>query len=67
MPEQQMVDVAHELESKIKIKLIERDMTQVELARLIDEGPQQVNRAIKGDVSPKAREIRSKIARVLNF
>ena len=67
MPEQQIMDIAHKVESDIKIALLKRNMTQVELSHLIGEGPQQVNRAIKGDISPKARKIRLKIARVLDL
>lgn len=67
MPEQQIADMAHEMESNIKIALLKRNMTQVELAKLIGEGPQQVNRAIKGDISPKARRIRSKISKILDL
>lgn len=43
------------------------DMTQAELSRLLNINRQQVNRAIKGDNSPKAIEIRKKIYRVLNM
>lgn len=38
-----------------------------ELSRLLNINRQQVNRAIKGDNSPKAVEIRKKIYRVLNM
>ena len=44
-----------------------RDMTQKELAELIHANPQQLNRAIKGDMTPKSRELREQVARVLNL
>lgn len=67
MPEQQLTELVHKVESDIKTALLKKHMTQVELADLIGENRQQVNRAIKGDISPKARKIRSKIAKVLNL
>lgn len=56
-----------DIEKTIKIKLLERDMTQAELSRLISVNCQQVNRAIKGDNSPKSVAIRKKIYRVLGM
>lgn len=56
-----------EVERSIKIKLLERNMSQVELASLIGENRYQVNRAIKGNNSPRSIEIRKKIYRVLDM
>ena len=67
MPEQQFARVAHDIERSIKIALLNRDMTQKELAELIHANPQQLNRAIKGDMTPKSRELREQVARVLNL
>ncbi|CAJ2232130.1 helix-turn-helix domain-containing protein [Companilactobacillus paralimentarius] len=67
MPEQQFAEYAHEIESTIKIGLLKRNMTQKELAELIHANPQQLNRAIKGDMTPKSRELREQVARVLNL
>jgi Helix-turn-helix. len=67
MPEQQFAEVAHDIERSIKIALLNREMTQKELAELIHANPQQLNRAIKGDMTPKSRELREKVARVLNL
>lgn len=58
---------ALEIKKRIKLALIERDMTQVELAQLINEGQQQLNRAISGDMTPRSLEIRQKIYKVLNI
>ena len=60
-------DAQREIESKIKMHLLERNMSQTELADLIGTSPQWVNRAIKGQNTPKANRIREKIYRVLNI
>lgn len=67
MVEQSLVETAKEVKKQIKLHLLERDMTQVELAELIGEGAIQVNRAISGDMSPKSMNIRKKIYRVLDM
>jgi len=67
MSEQQLANVAHDIERSIKVALLNRDMTQKELAELINANPQQLNRAIKGDMTPKSRELRKQVARVLNL
>lgn len=67
MPEDQIEQTAHEIESSIKIALLKRNMSQVELSQLIGENPSQVNRAIKGGIAPKDKNIRLKIARVLDL
>lgn len=55
------------LKKQIKMKLLEKDMKQVELANLINEGQVQVNRAINGDASPKSKTIRKKIYLILGM
>lgn len=67
MTEQNLMEGAKQITSKIKIGLLERSMSQVELSRLIDESPVQVNRAIHADMSPKSLAIRQKIYRVLDI
>ncbi|MQS88249.1 helix-turn-helix domain-containing protein [Companilactobacillus mishanensis] len=67
MPEQQFAKVAYDIERSIKIALLNRDMTQKELAELIHANPQQLNRAIKGDMTPKSRELRKQIEKVLGI
>lgn len=67
MSEETLVKGALEIKKRIKLALIERDMTQVELAQLINEGQQQLNRAISGDMTPRSLEIRQKIYKVLNI
>ncbi|WP_047999384.1 hypothetical protein [Lactiplantibacillus herbarum] len=67
MTEEKLIVSARAITNKIKIGLLERDMSQVELANLIGEGVQQLNRAIHADMSPKSVEIRQKIYKVLNI
>lgn len=67
MIEEKLIIGAKAITSKIKISLLERGMSQVELAALIGEGVQQLNRAIHADMSPKSVEIRQKIYKVLDI
>lgn len=57
----------NEVEKRIKIELLERGWTQKKLSDLIGENRAMVNRAIKGDTTPRSIEIRSKIFEVLNL
>ena len=65
--EDELKKAAANVELNIKMKLLERGMTQAELSRLLNINRQQVNRAIKGDKSPRSIEIREKIYRVLDM
>lgn len=65
--EQTLERTQRQIEKKIKFALLDRGMTQVELAKLISENPQQLNRAIKGDMSPKSLSLRQKIYKVLGM
>ena len=65
--EQTLEQSAATIEKEIKLRLLERSMSQVELSDLIKENPQSVNRAIKGWTNPKSAEIRKKIYRVLDM
>ena len=67
MSEQQFAKVAYDVERSIKIASLNRDMTQKELAELIHANPQQLNRSIKSDMTPKSRELRKQIAEILNM
>lgn len=55
------------LKTKFKIALIERDMKQVELAKMIGTTPAQVNRALAGNTTPKDIEIQKQAAKILNI
>lgn len=68
MPTEEVFETAQkEIEKKIKVALLERGMTQKQLSDLLKENRQQVNRAIKGDTTPKSAELRRKIYQVLNL
>lgn len=67
MLEDKLIVAAHEVEDQIRDEMRNRHMQQNELAELIGEGSSQLNRAIKGDISPKSVVIRSKIYRVLDI
>ena len=58
---------ALETTKTIKIALMDRGWTQKHLAELMKENVSEVNRAIKGDMTPKSKEIRKKIYEVLNI
>ncbi|MCF6161976.1 MAG: XRE family transcriptional regulator [Furfurilactobacillus sp.] len=67
MTEQDLAAGAAQITESIKIGLLKKHMTQVELANLIGEKPVQLNRAIHVDMSPKSIEIRAKIYKVLDL
>lgn len=67
MTEQNLADGVEAIYTQIKIALFKKHMSQVELAGLINEGPQQLSRAIHGDMQPKSKEIRQKVYRVLDI
>jgi len=61
MSDEKLVSAAKETEKQIKIGLLKLGLQQKELAKVIDEKTPQINRAIKGDISPKSMIIRNKI------
>lgn len=65
--EEALEEKKKEVERKIKFALLDRGMTQKQLSDLINENRQQVNRAIKGDTTPKSKEIRNKIYQLFNI
>ena len=65
--EEALEETKKEVERKIKFALLDRGMTQKQLSDLIKENRQQVNRAIKGDTTPKSKEIRDKIYQLFNI
>lgn len=65
--EEALEETKKEVERKIKFALLDRGMTQKQLSDLINENRQQVNRAIKGDTTPKSKEIRDKIYQLFNI
>lgn len=67
MVEEQLINAAEKINKKIKIALIEKSLSQVDLARALNVGAPQLNRAIKGDLSPKSIEIRKRIYHLLDI
>ncbi|WP_270529266.1 helix-turn-helix transcriptional regulator [Limosilactobacillus vaginalis] len=65
--EQELRKATNDVETAIKERLLRRKMTQTELANLLGTSPQWINRAVKGQNTPKAIEIRKKIYRVLDM
>ena len=61
MSDEKLVLAAKETEKQIKIGLLKLGLQQKELAKVINESTPQINRAIKGDISPKSMVIRNKI------
>ncbi|MCH5463225.1 helix-turn-helix transcriptional regulator [Lactobacillus sp. LC28-10] len=67
MTEEMILNSVRENKKRIKKALLDRDMTQVELSKLLDVNPQVLNRAVQGDMSPRSLEIRHSINRVLGL
>ncbi|NVY95929.1 XRE family transcriptional regulator [Lactobacillus sp. DCY120] len=67
MSDQQLLEAAEEVEIQMKVALLTHRITQREMAKMLHTGPQQVNRAIKGDMSPKSRRIRKQMKKILNI
>ena len=67
MSEEQLEKAARAIEKSIKGALLDKGMTQKELAKLVHTTPQQLNMAIKGDASSSARKLRKQIAEILNM
>ena len=67
MTEEKLNQATSEISKQIKIALIKKGITQVDLARVINVSPPQLNRAIKGDPTPKSKRIRQKIYHFLEM
>jgi DNA-binding XRE family transcriptional regulator len=67
MSEQQLEKAARDVKKSFKIALLEQDMTQKDLAKILHTSRQQVNMAIKGDMAPKSRELREQMAEILHI
>lgn len=55
------------LEKSIKKRMIERNFTQIELAKMIGVGRSSVSTAISGGSSPKSKMIRKKLYKILEM
>ena len=67
MSEQQLEKAARDVKKTFKIALLEQDMTQKDLAKILHTSRQQVNMAIKGDMAPKSRELREQMMEILHI
>ncbi|KRK47580.1 helix-turn-helix domain-containing protein [Secundilactobacillus kimchicus] len=67
MSEEKIAVAVKSITISIKKALIERDMKQVELAKILGVAPQVLNRAIHGDMSPQSVRIRCRINQILGI
>lgn len=65
--EEKLEQAKKAVERQIKMALIQNSMTQAELAELIGESRQDINKAVKGGTLPKDQMIRKKIYKVLGM
>lgn len=65
--EERLDDVSHQIEIEIKTALIKKGWTQAELARRLNINRQQLNQAVKGNNSKRAKEIREIIYPLLGM
>lgn len=65
--EEKLEEAKKAVERQIKMALIQNSMTQAELAELIGESRQDINKAVKGGTLPKDQMIRKKIYKVLGM
>ena len=67
MLDQSLEENAKKCEIRFKVALLEHQINQREMATKLGTGPQQVNRAIKGDTSPMSRKLRDKMKKILDI
>ena len=65
--EEKLEEAKKQVERQIKMGLLNKNMSQAELANLIGENRTVVNLAIKGNTNPKSIKIRKKIYKVLGI
>lgn len=65
--EEQLEQARKAVERQIKMALVQKPMTQAELAKLIGESRPEINKAVKGGTSPKDLMIRKKIYKILEM
>ncbi|WEV40324.1 helix-turn-helix transcriptional regulator [Lactobacillus sp. ESL0684] len=67
MVEEELSNIVEDMEIKFTVALKKHHMKQYELAKAIGTGPQQLNRALHGDMSPRSKEIRKQAAEKLGL
>ena len=65
--EEQLEQAKKAVERQIKIKLLDKNMTQAKLAILIGESRQNINKAVKGNTNSKSIKVRKKIYKALGM
>ena len=65
--EEKLEEAKKQVERQIKLGLLNKNMTQAQLADLLGESRTRINLAIKGNTNPKSIEIRKKIYKVLGM
>lgn len=63
--EEKLQSATKEIERKIKLALIEQNMTQADLADITRESRSEINKAVKGNNSRHSTELREKIYKIL--
>ena len=65
--EENLENARKQVENAIKVGLIEKNMTQTQLAQALGEKRVAVNLAVKGSTTPKSIAMRKKIYKVLGM
>jgi transcriptional regulator with XRE-family HTH domain len=65
--EENLENARKQVENAIKIGLIEKNMTQIQLAQVLGERRAAVNLAVKGSTTPKSVAMRKEIYKVLGM
>lgn len=65
--EEQLENARKQVERQIKMALVQKSMTQAELAKEIGEVRQNVNKAVRGGTLPKDQKVRIKIYKALGI
>lgn len=62
----ELEQAAKNVRNMFKTALSSRGLTQVEVAKMLNTTPQQLSRAIAGNITPKDIEIQKKLAKILD-
>lgn len=65
--EKQLNEAVSNIEKSIKTRMISKGFTQIELAKMLGVGRSSVSTAISGGSSPKSREIRKQLYKILGM
>lgn len=65
--EEKLESAKKQIEREIKLALLDKNMTQTELAELLGESRTRVNLAVKGSTNPGSIKLRKKIYKVLGM